>query len=138
MTEASADIVAIAGGTRTRMSQDYGEDTYEFTATGQTQFQIRASLRNEISADSGVPLVVADAEIFVHHFLASRTDEQAYVVGQMRTDQEALLQKTFWESMAAVYQVAAGEGAGPIVNTFPTRTGKILTYSIGVQFALAP
>ena len=134
ITELEADVDAIAGGTRSRMSQDYGEALSEFTALGTTKYQIRATHLNYVNEDSNAPKVVIECELFLHHALASISDEQAYQSGQMATDQLVLLERAWWESMASVFALVADF---PVTNEKPERTGKRITYSVGVQLALA-
>lgn len=134
IAEIETDVNAIAGGTRARMSQDYGEAIAEFTALGQTRYQIQASYLNQINEDSAVTRDVVEVELLVHHLLAVFTDEQAYTGGQMATDQLAMIDEGFWSGMASVFQVVEDF---PAINLVPERSGKRITYSVGVQLALA-
>jgi len=125
---------AIAGGTRSRMSQDYGDETTEFSALGTTRYQIQATHLNQANEDSAVSRTIVEVEVFVHHALASFSDEQTYRAGQMATDQLALIQRSFWEGLASVYRVLADF---PAINEKPERTGKRISYSVGAQVVLA-
>ena len=136
ITELETDLDAISPGTRLRMTQDYGDESPEFAALGETLYQIRASLLNYVYEDSGAPKVVAQVEVFFHHAVATFAGDQTYQSGQMGTDQLAVLDPEFWRNMASVYSVI--EDTGPVVNDLPERTGKRVTYSIAVQLALAP
>lgn len=134
VAEIETDINAIAGGTRARMSQDYGDSTTEFTALGQTRYQIQASYLNQINEDSAVTRTLVEVEVLVHHALTSISVEQDYRDGQMATDQLAMIAESFWESMDSVFRVV---DEFPAINDTPERTGKRITYSVGVQLALA-
>ena len=72
--------------------------------------------------------------MFVHHALATFSVEQAYRDGQMATDQLAMIVDSFWDSMAAVFAVVENF---PAINDKPERTGKRISYSVGVQLQLA-
>ncbi len=134
VTELETDLDAIAGGTRSRMSQDYGNELTEFTALGQTKYQIQASYLNRDAEDSATTRDYVEVEVLVHHALATIAGEQAYRAGQMATDQIAMLADDFWEGMASVYGLLPDF---PAVNASPTRVGKRITYSVGVRLALA-
>lgn len=134
VAEIETDINAIAGGTRSRMSQDYGDSTTEFTALGTTKYQIQATHLNTINEDSAAPRTIVEVEVFIHHALSTFAGEQAYRDGQMATDQLAMITEAFWEGMAAVYAVV---DEFPAINEKPERTGKRVSYSVGVQLALA-
>lgn len=134
ITEMVIEIDGIAGGTRSRMSQDYGDDIAEFTALGTTKYQIQTSYLNQDVEDSATIRDFVEVEILVHHALATIADEQAYRAGQMATDQLAMLVNTFWEDMTSVYALLPDF---PAVNQSPLRLGKRITYSIGAQLALA-
>ena len=134
VAEMETDIDAIAGGTRSRMSQDYGDQTKEFTALDTTRYQIQATHLGISNETSEASRTVVQVEVFVHHALASYAGEQAYRDGQMSTDQLAMLQESFWNSMASVYDVLDGF---PAVNEQPERIGKRIMYSVGLQLQLA-
>ena len=134
VAEMETDIDAIAGGSRSRMSQDYGDALTEFTSLGTTKYQIQATHLNQINEDSAVTRTIVELEIFVHHALSTFAGEQTYRDGQMATDQLAMIARSFWEDMAAVYAVV---DEFPAINELPERTGKRITYSVGVQLALA-
>ncbi len=134
VAELETKIDAIAGGTRARMSQDYGDEVTEFTALGQTRYQIQATHLNNVNEDSAVSRTIVEIEVFVHHALVLFGDEQAYRDGQMSTDQLAMIADSFWESMASVFAVVDDF---PAINEKPERTGKRITYSVGVQLQLA-
>jgi hypothetical protein len=134
VAEIEADIDAIVGGTRSRMSQDYSDQLPEFTVLGQTKYQIQASYLSTLHGDSLAPRSTVELEVFVHHALTSFAVEQAYQVGQMATDQLALIDDSFWESMTNVYALVEGF---PAVNVSPERTGKRITYSVGVRLQIA-
>lgn len=133
VAEIETDVDAIAGGTRARMSQDYGDATTEFTALGQTRYQIQASYLNQTNEDSAVTRDIVEVELLVHHLLTVFTDEQAYTEGQMATDQLAMIAESFWESMDSVFRVVDDF---PAINIVPERSGKRITYSVGIQLAL--
>ncbi len=134
VAEIETDVDAIAGGTRARMSQDYGDATTEFTALDQTRYQIQATHLNTIDEDSNIPRTIVEVELIVHHALVTFAGEQTYTEGQMATDQLALIAGSFWETMTSVYAVVDGF---PAINDKPERTGKRISYSVGVQLALA-
>lgn len=136
VTQISAAVTAIPGGTRSRMGQDYGTDTAEFSALGTTRFQIQATLLNRADEDSAGSREIAQIEVILHHALSRLSDEQAYTSGQMVGDQSALLRPSFWEGLGAVLRFPVD--GGPVVNQSPERTGKRITYSVGVQLVLAP
>lgn len=133
IAEIETDVNAIAGGTRARMSQDYGDALTEFTALSQTRYQIQASLINQINETSDVTRTIVEVELVVHHLLATLADEQAYTISQMATDQLVLIDEVFWSGMDSVFQVVDDF---PAVNQSPERLGKRITYSVGVQLAL--
>ena len=133
VAQAETAIDAISGGIRARMSQDYGDEVSEFTALGTTLYQIQATQRNVDVPDSASSKMIVDAEIVVHHALASISGEQAYRDGQMATDQLALLQESFWAGLASVYEV---DTDFPAIQQVPERVGKRITYSVGVRVAL--
>lgn len=134
--QVSAAVAATSPGLRTRMSQDYGQDTAEFVGLGETRYQVRATLLNIISEDSGDPKTAVQVEVFVHHSLSRITDEQAYTRGQMATDQAAMLARGFFESLPSVFGYV--DDGLPVVNETPERFGKRITYSIAAQVALTP
>ena len=134
IAELEIAIDAIAGGTRSRMSQDYGNETPEFAALDTTLYQIQATYLNIINEFSDAPSTLVEVEVFVHHAISTFGVEQAYTSGQMATDQLALIQDSFWESMSSVFELVAGF---PALNAAPERTGKRITYSVGAQLQLA-
>lgn len=134
VAELEAKIDAIAGGSRSRMSQDYGDSTTEFSALSTTRYQIQASYLNTVDESSAAPRTIIAVEVIVHHAIPLVSGEQAYRDGQMATDQLAMIQDQFWETMATVYALVSGF---PAVNELPTRVGKRVSYSIGAQLQLA-
>jgi len=143
LTDLITDVSVKVGnlsGVGVRMSQDYGDDTVEFDdSLAQTNFQIRATLLNEVNSDSAASKQVAQVEVFLHFAMNSVIDdEQAYTSGVMATTQSAMLDRDWWTDLSSVFSVVDGDGAGPVVNETPERVGKLLSYSIGVQVALAP
>jgi len=134
VAEIETVVDAIAGGTRSRMSQDYSNALTEFTALDTTRYLIHATHLNTINEYSQAPRTIVEVEVIVHHALSSLSGEQAYRDGQMASDQLAMISGAFWEDMTAVYAVVADF---PAINQKPERTGKLISYSVGVQLALA-
>ena len=131
--EVAAAVLALPGGTKTRLASDYDERSP--VATSETGIQVRATLLNLVHPDSALELEAARIEVVMAFRLPVSTSEQGYAAGQMDADQTALIAHSFWEDLAAVHELT--DGAAPGVSLQPELRGSIFVYSVIVDVALA-
>lgn len=110
-------------------------DDLERIPSGATRFAQRVSgLRLDEEEDSNAPLETAAVSVALFHRLADPFDERAYTVGNLLLDQEFLITRTFWQTLAAVRDVVDG----PEVTSLPEREGHSISYTVELSLRLVP
>jgi len=132
-SQVAAAVLALPGGTKTRLSSDYSESIP--VAIGEIGVQVRATLLSRLNVDSAIEAEVARVEVMMIHRLAIAESEQVYAAGQMVADMSALILGSFWESLAAVLEFP--EDGDPGVSQQPELRGSIFIYSVISDVVLA-
>ena len=134
VTQTAAAVLALPGGTKTRLASDFSQTTP--VASGATGVQVRAWILEEVAPDSARNVEAARVEVVMVRRLAVAQSEQAYMAGDMVADMSALISHAFWEGLAAVREIA--ESGPPGINGEPELRGPLLIYSVLVDLALVP
>jgi hypothetical protein len=100
---------------------------------GTTYASVNSAQAGE-APDSNVTYILGNFVIeVVHRLPLGAWDEDAYLDGAMRTDQALLMAKSFYRTIAGVYDVEAG----PEPDTVG-RNGNCIEYTVTVQLAITP
>jgi len=124
-------VEALAGSPVQAGVSDFRTDLQTPMAAGATTYQIQHQHQAQFNRDANAAHNAAAIEVFIHHKLASVGVERTYTEGNMHTQQTSLLVKSFWE-LTGVKNIETG----PQLIADVTRTGNIISWSVGVTFQL--
>lgn len=132
-SQVSAAVLALPGGTKSRLASDYSETVP--VPVGEIGVQIRASLLNVVFPDSATIAEAARVEVVMVRRLSIAASEQAYAAGQMVADMSAMLAHGFWTGLPAVHSFVDGDEPG--VSVQPELRGSVFLYSVISDVVLA-
>lgn len=103
---------------------------------GANAYRLSCTLRAQIDRvnDSNIVYQVAEASIWFAHRLDAGEAERTWRLDDMVQIQQAVLDSSWWSSMAAVFEVVEG----PEVREVPQRVGNVVQFELGVQVKLKP
>lgn len=85
------------------------------------------------SGDSNETYVHGNYVITVVHRLTDPTDEDTYLKGDMKTDQAALMLRSFFRSLTGVNEVEVAPEPDEV-----SRNGNVIEYTVTVQVSISP
>lgn len=137
-TEIAAKIVANLTGPPTRLLNDFNDTAGELIPSDTYRFRQRLEVLVEEVQGSNVTNDVINAELdfIVRMNRVSAPLAPRDYTPDIWTDQQQLVQNSFWTDMAAVKEVLPGEQPGVVEEI--TQNGELLIYTVQVALILQP